>query len=113
MAPCEFHHGLLGSPTAMAEISREECRTLAQLARLSLDDDEVERFSGQLSPIVGYLKQLQAVDVDEVPEHLPPSRPGSALREDAVGAMLTREAALAGVPEVREQQVVVPKFKED
>lgn len=94
-------------------ISRQECHQLASLARLSLDDAEAERFAGQLGPILGYIEQLRGVDTEGVAEYLPPSRPGSALREDAAEPGLGRERALAAAPEVREQQIAVPKFKED
>jgi aspartyl-tRNA(Asn)/glutamyl-tRNA(Gln) amidotransferase subunit C len=97
----------------MTTFSRKECQELAALARLSLDDDEAGRFAAQLGTILEYLEQLRAVDTTGVPEHLPPSRLGSALRDDVAGAVLDRERALAGAPVVRDHQVVVPKFKED
>lgn len=97
----------------MTTITRKECHELAALARLSLDEAEAERFAAELSPIVDYLEQLRAVDTTGVAEHLPPSRPGSGLREDVAAPPLPRERALAGVPEVRDEHVRVPKFKED
>jgi aspartyl-tRNA(Asn)/glutamyl-tRNA(Gln) amidotransferase subunit C len=97
----------------MTTLSRKECHELAALARLSLDDDEADRFAAQLGTILGYLEQLRAVDTTGVPEHLPPSRLGSALRDDVAGAVLDRERALASAPAVRDHQVAVPKFKED
>lgn len=97
----------------MPTLSRQECQELAALARLSLDDAEAERFAGQLGTILGYIEQLQAVDTTGVPEHLPPSRPGSALRDDVAGSVLDRERVLASAPAVRDHQVMVPKFKDD
>lgn len=95
----------------MTAVSRQECHELATLARLSLDDAEAERFAAQLGPILDYLEQLQSVATDGVPEYLPPSRPGSSLRSDVAGPTL--EAPLHGAPDVRDEQVAVPKFKED
>lgn len=97
----------------MTALSRQECHELAALARLSLDDGEADRFAAQLGTILGYIEQLQAVDTTGVAEHLPPSRPGSALRDDVPGPVLDRERALACVPAVRDHQVLVPKFKDD
>jgi len=97
----------------MTTISQQECHELAALARLSLDDAEAERFAAQLGTILGYIEQLRAVDTTGVPEHLPPSRSGSALRDDVAGSVLDRERVLAGAPAVREHQVLVPKFKDD
>lgn len=97
----------------MTTLSRTQCHELAALARLSLDDAEAERFAAQLGTILGYIAQLQAVDTTGVPEHLPPERLGSALRDDVAGAVLERDRALAGAPAVLEHQVVVPRFKEE
>lgn len=36
---------------------------MAQLARLSLSDEEVEEFSKELSDILQYVEQLQQVDI--------------------------------------------------
>lgn len=103
---------VLASSPAM--VSRQECHQLASLARLSLDDDEAERFAGELSPILGYIEQLRGVDTEGVAEYLPPSRPGSALRADEAQASgLSRERALAAAFDVRDEQIAVPKFKED
>ena len=106
-------NGLIASATVMTTISRQECHELATLARLSLDDAEADRFAAQLGPILGYLEQLQSVDIEGVPEALPPSRPGSALRDDVAGPTLSHDSGLASAPAVTEGQIVVPKFKED
>jgi aspartyl-tRNA(Asn)/glutamyl-tRNA(Gln) amidotransferase subunit C len=97
----------------MTTISRKECQELAALARLSLDEAEAERFAAQLGTILEYIEQLRAVDTTGVPEYLPPSRLGSALRDDVAGPVLDRERALASAPAVRDHQVLVPKFKDD
>lgn len=36
---------------------------MAQLAKLELTEDEVEQFTREISSILGYVEQLQAVDV--------------------------------------------------
>lgn len=94
-------------------VSRQECHQLATLARLSLDDTEAERFADQLGTILEYIEQLRAVETQGVSEYLPPSQPGSALRDDVATPGLERDQALAGAPDVRDHQVAVPKFKDD
>jgi aspartyl-tRNA(Asn)/glutamyl-tRNA(Gln) amidotransferase subunit C len=97
----------------MPEVDREEIAVLARLARLSLTDDETARLSDQLAEIIDYIRQLQAVSVDGVPEYLPPEQPGSKLRADEAGPTLEPERALAATAVQRDQLVVVPRFKED
>lgn len=97
----------------MSSVGPEETRVLAHLSRLSLTDEEIERFSPQLAEILTYIEQLQEVNVDGVPEFVSAAMPDSSLREDAVGEMFAVEDALAGVPVKDGRLVVVPKFKED
>jgi aspartyl-tRNA(Asn)/glutamyl-tRNA(Gln) amidotransferase subunit C len=97
----------------MPEVDRDEIAVLARLARLSLTDDETGRFGDQLAEIIDYIRQLQAVPVDGVPEYLSPEQPGSKLRADEAGPTFEPERALAATAVQREQLVVVPKFKED
>jgi len=47
----------------MAKLTRDDVLHLAQLARISLTDDEVDEFSSELSAILQYVEQLSSVDV--------------------------------------------------
>ncbi|MFA5003900.1 MAG: Asp-tRNA(Asn)/Glu-tRNA(Gln) amidotransferase subunit GatC [Candidatus Saccharimonadales bacterium] len=48
----------------MAKLSRVDVLKLAQLARISLTEDEVDEFSNELSEILQYVEQLNDVDVE-------------------------------------------------
>lgn len=50
----------------MGKLSRDDVLKLAQLSRLSLTDDEVQEFAGELADILTYVEQLQGVDVSDV-----------------------------------------------
>lgn len=47
----------------MAKLSRVDILKLAQLARLDLTEEEIEEYALELSSILQYVEQLQAVDV--------------------------------------------------
>lgn len=47
----------------MSNLTREDVLKLARLARLELTDDEVSRYTKEISAILGYVEQLQNVDV--------------------------------------------------
>ena len=47
----------------MAKLTKEDVLKLAALARISLSDDEVEKFATELNAILGYVEQLSGVDV--------------------------------------------------
>lgn len=47
----------------MAQLSREDVLKLAQLSRLHLSDGEIEQFAAEINTILGYVEQLQSVDL--------------------------------------------------
>ena len=58
-------------------LTKEETLHIAKLANLNLTDEEVERFRGQLSPILNYIEKLNEVNTDNVE---PTSHPISNLK---------------------------------
>ena len=48
------------------ELSEQEIKHLAKLARIELTPNEVELFRGQISQILGYIEQINKVDLKEV-----------------------------------------------
>ena len=50
----------------MAKLTREDVLKLARLSRLHLTDDEVARFQKEIEAILGYVEQLQSVDLGDL-----------------------------------------------
>jgi aspartyl-tRNA(Asn)/glutamyl-tRNA(Gln) amidotransferase subunit C len=46
----------------MTKLTRDDVLRLAQLARISLNDDEANEFTDELSAILQYVEQLSSVD---------------------------------------------------
>lgn len=47
----------------MADLTRDDVLKLARLARLTITEEEVERYRTELSEILRYVEQLQTADV--------------------------------------------------
>jgi aspartyl-tRNA(Asn)/glutamyl-tRNA(Gln) amidotransferase subunit C len=47
----------------MSKLSRDDVLKLAQLSRLKLTDEEIERFREELSSILEYVEKLNSVDI--------------------------------------------------
>lgn len=47
-------------------LSKEEVQNIATLGRLSLSEDEIERFSKEINQILGYVEKLQELDTKGV-----------------------------------------------
>ena len=82
-------------------ISKEEVLKAARLARIELTDEEVTKFQTQLSGILDYVDQLQAVDTRGVKETAQVTGLENVFRVDEVKDCPDdeREAALAQAPE--------------
>jgi aspartyl-tRNA(Asn)/glutamyl-tRNA(Gln) amidotransferase subunit C len=80
------------------KLTLEQVRHVAELARLGLTDDEMERLTGELSKILDYVDQLEQLDTSAVE---PTAQVGGLVdifRADEVEPSLPLEAALANAP---------------
>ena len=92
------------------ELSREEVRHVATLARLQLNDEEVDRFRRQLSHILSYVQTLNELDTSQVEptSHVVPM--ANVWRDDEVTPSCEREALLKNAPDRTEEFFRVPKI---
>ena len=51
----------------MKRISSDEVKKVAQLARLELNDNEINQHAEQLEKILEYIKQLEKINTENVP----------------------------------------------
>ncbi len=82
---------------------------LARLARLALEPDELAAIGRDLSRIILYVAQLEAVDVRDVPPLVHPLPFEAPRRADLPEPALPRDVALAGAPEHDHQAFIVPR----
>ena len=51
----------------MTKITKEEVKKVANLARLELNEKEINNHAEQLEKILDYIRQLEKIDTDDVP----------------------------------------------
>jgi aspartyl-tRNA(Asn)/glutamyl-tRNA(Gln) amidotransferase subunit C len=66
------------------ELTKEQIGHIANLARLELSKKEAEKFSGQISSILGYVKKLQEIDLSRIEPTLHAVGLSNVLREDKI-----------------------------
>lgn len=79
-------------------LAAEEVRRLARLARIGLDDDEVERLRSDLSTCLDHFRMLAEIDTDGVPPTAHAGAIESVEREDVVRPSLAPEEVLSRAP---------------
>jgi len=82
----------------MSNISADDVRKVAKLARLDLPEDKIATYTGQLERILDYVDHLQAVDTDGVPATTRAVEVVNVTREDAVVPTDVREQLLNEAP---------------
>jgi len=79
-------------------LGHEEVEHIAELAKLGLTEEEVERFSQQLSAILEYAQRLQELDTDAIPPTAQVITLQNVMRPDEVRPSFPREDILANAP---------------
>ena len=87
----------------MSRITKEEVKHVANLARLEMDEAEVEKFTTQLDDIISMAEQLNELDTENVEPTTHVLDLKNVLREDKVQPWLSREEALKNAPDQRER----------
>ena len=85
---------------------------IAHLARLHLADDEVERYAGELSAILAFVEQMNAIDTGGVTPMAHPLDMTQPLRPDVITEPDRREELQAHAPAVRNGLYLVPRVIE-
>jgi aspartyl-tRNA(Asn)/glutamyl-tRNA(Gln) amidotransferase subunit C len=95
------------------EITRDEVAHLAYLARIDLDDAELDRLAPQLSVILESVASIAEVAAADIPptSHAVPLT--NVFRADEPKPSLTAEQALSGAPEAELQRFAVPRILGD
>lgn len=93
-------------------IDKATVMKVARLARIAVSDDEAEALRGEVNTILGFVEQLNEVDVDGIEPmtavvHVPMKE-----REDVVSAGGHAERILANAPAREGPFFVVPKVVE-
>ena len=87
-----------------ADVDDEEVRHVASLARVDLEEAEVERFAAQFADILEYFEALE-----EVPDVDADAELANVMRPDEIREGLTQEEALRNAPETEDGYFVGPR----
>ncbi len=93
-------------------LTADEVAKVALLARLRLEGNELETFTGQLNAIVGYVEQLAELDTTGVEPLAHGIDVHNVFRADVRGPSLSRDEALANAPKRNIDSFLVPAVLE-
>lgn len=97
----------------MGSIDKNTVRRVAHLARLSLDEKELDLYSAQLVSILSYISKLNEVNTEGVqPTSHPLATMKNVFRKDAVKPSLETDEALRNAPAKEGKFFKVPQVVE-
>ena len=96
----------------MSKLTEEEVRHVANLSKLSFNDEEVHILAEQLEKITDMVEQLNAVDTTGVDFISNISENVNIMREDLAVAGMNRDELMKNVPEKEDGYIKVPAMLE-
>ena len=93
-------------------VSKEDVRKVARLSRIAVPDEKLDTLASELSRILGWIEQLNEVDVDGVEPMTSVVEAKLPMREDVVTDGNIQDQVLANAPKSDEGFFVVPKAVE-
>ena len=94
----------------MTKITKEEVRKVAELARLELNENEINNHAEQLEKILEYIKQLEEIDTNDVPCTTRAIEVINVFREDKKQNSDCKEQLLDLAPSREDEYFKVPKI---
>ena len=93
-------------------VTSQQVRHIAKLARIGMDDAQIEALVPELNNILGWVEQLAEVNTDGVEPLTAVIDQKLRLRDDVVNDGGIRDAVLANAPEAHHGFFAVPKVIE-
>ena len=90
-------------------ITSDEIKKLAALSKLSIADDEMEKYSQELSDILDYVSQLENVDTRNIEPLLNVLDQVNDSKPDEPQPSITQELALKNAPKASGEFFQVPE----
>lgn len=93
-------------------IDTDTARRVAKLARIKVEEDALPALAQEFSAILGFIEQLEEVDVDGIEPMTSVTPQRLKRRDDVVTDGSQQQAVLKNAPDAREWFFAVPKVVE-
>ena len=97
----------------MKRINSNEVKKVAKLARLELNESEIQKHAEQLEKILGYIKQLEKINTENVPCTTRAIEVVNVFRKDEKKNYINSEELIDLAPERENKFFKVPKIMND
>ncbi|KJS38521.1 MAG: glutamyl-tRNA amidotransferase [Hyphomonas sp. BRH_c22] len=93
-------------------VTKDDVRKVARLSRIAVPEERLEEMAGELNGILGWIDQLNEVDIEGVEPMTSVVETKLPMREDVVTDGNIQDQVLANAPRSEDGFFVVPKSVE-
>ena len=94
----------------MPDLKREDVAHVAKLARLTMSEAELDKFTEQLGQVLEHAGDMNALDLEGVVATAHPFGLINVVRDDEVRPCLDHDAVLAMAPDAQDGRFAVPRI---
>jgi aspartyl-tRNA(Asn)/glutamyl-tRNA(Gln) amidotransferase subunit C len=94
----------------MPGLKREDVAHVAKLARLTMSESELDKFTEQLGQVLDHASDMNALDLDGVVATAHPFGLINVVRDDEVRPGLDHDAVMAMAPDAQDGRFAVPRI---
>ena len=94
------------------DIDKKLVKKIATLSKMKIEENEVEKFSNELSKIINWVEKLNEVDTKNITPITNPSNIKIPFRKDKINDGKIEDKILKNAPEKKAGYFVVPKVVE-
>jgi aspartyl-tRNA(Asn)/glutamyl-tRNA(Gln) amidotransferase subunit C len=89
-------------------ISKDLIKKLSHLAKINLSEEQLEKYTKDISSVMGYMEEIKNIDVTNIPETSRIAKEENVLREDIVKESLPQKEALKNAKNTHNGYFSVP-----
>ena len=78
----------------MENLDKEKVLHVASLAKLRIEEDEIDKYVKELKDLMDEVNRIQEVEIDDEEILISPTTNKDVYKDDTIGTMLTREEIL-------------------
>ena len=105
-----YYYSINNNLESMTKITKDEVKKVAHLARLELNEHEINNHAKQLEKILEYIKQLEKIDTNDVPSTTRAIEVINVFRKDEKKNYDSTEELLELGPSKEDKYFKVPKI---
>lgn len=97
----------------MADLTKQQVKHTAFLARIALTDEEIDKFYTQIGSFLKNAEKMNEIDTSNVEETSQVTGIENVLRDDIANPSMDQKDAISNAPETKDGSIKMPKYHDN